>query len=540
MIRTLRYFPFLLLLSLPLQAQNITLTSSNLPILVVTTDAEIPDEPKMTAQLGVVWNSDGSRNYLSEGFNHYDGFIGIERRGSSSQWFEKIGYGFETRLPDGNNNNVPLLGLPAENDWVLHGPYSDKSLLRNALAYGTARAVMDYAPRMKFCELVINGDYKGVYLLLEKIKRDNNRVDIATLNPDDTAGDQLTGGYILKFDKTTGAATDGFVSAYPPVGAVFQETYIQFHSPKPGTIQPAQAAYIQNHLEEFEDVLQSDNWLHPTEGYRAYLNTASLIDHMWLQELSRNVDGYRLSTYFYKDRDSLGGKIALGPVWDFNLGFGNADYCEGSQIEGWAWNFNQVCPLDGTLIHFWWDRLREDPGFRTEAAERWRQLRLSTLSDAALLSRIDSLELLLGEAALRNFIQYPILDEYVWPNPAVLGSWPAEVQRLRNWTLDRAAWIDGVMDDFEGISSTRRPLVSDRFQVQPNPGNGRIRFTVTGLPNGAPVDLWIYDMLGRVVHSDRTTLSGLLWDAHAMPAGTYFYRIDLEGTHYGGRVIVQP
>lgn len=148
-------------------------TSSNLPLLLIDTNGEdIPDEPKIDALLGILDNGPGNLNLLTDPPNAYDGHIGIELRGSSSLYFAKKGYGMETRDADGDNNNVPLLGLPQENDWVLHGPYSDKSLMRNVLSYHIGSQMDRYSPRTRWCELFINNQYQGVYVLTEKIKRE--------------------------------------------------------------------------------------------------------------------------------------------------------------------------------------------------------------------------------------------------------------------------------------------------------------------------------------------------------------------------------
>ena len=127
-------------------------------------------------------------------------------------------YALETQDDLGNNLNVPLLGMPAENDWILYAPYSDKSLIRNVLAYKLSWDVGRYASRTRLCELVLNGDYRGLYVLMEKIKRDKNRVDISTLNPDEITGDDLTGGYIIKIDKSAGESVRGWYSPYLPFG----------------------------------------------------------------------------------------------------------------------------------------------------------------------------------------------------------------------------------------------------------------------------------------------------------------------------------
>ena len=132
---------------------------------------QIVDEPKVPARMGLIDNGEGVRNNLSDPFNAYDGAIGIELRGSSSMFFPKKSYTVETRDDQGKDRDVELLGLPEEEDWVLHGPYSDKSLMRNVLTYELARRLGSYASRTRFVEVVLNGGYVGVYVLMEKIKR---------------------------------------------------------------------------------------------------------------------------------------------------------------------------------------------------------------------------------------------------------------------------------------------------------------------------------------------------------------------------------
>ena len=168
--------------------------------------------------------------------------IGIEIRGSSSQMFPKKQFAIETQDNNGNNNNVSILGLPPENDWILYAPYSDKSLIRNYLAYKLARDMGRYSSRTRFCELLVNGDYKGLYIIMEKIKRDDNRIDISKLETDETSGDDLTGGYIIKIDKWSGENNDGWFADLPD--EPYTGFYYLYHYPKPDEIVLEQEEYI--------------------------------------------------------------------------------------------------------------------------------------------------------------------------------------------------------------------------------------------------------------------------------------------------------
>jgi len=303
--------------------EDTSFSSSNLPIIVIDTHGQaIVDEPKISADMGIVDNGEGVRNFLSNPFNNYQGKIGIEIRGSSSQMFPKKQYAVETRDTAGNDASVSLLGLPEETDWVLSAPYNDKSLMRDVLIYRLARSVGRYASRARYCELVLNREYMGVYILLEKIKRNKNRVNISKLTPADTSGDALTGGYITKVDKVEGQDTQGWYSKFPPYPYAWQKTLFQYHYPKQEDIVLAQRTYLQSFVDGFESTMAGQNYADSSVGYPHLIDVGSFVDVLLLNELSKNVDAYRLSAFMYKDRDSKGGRLTMGPIWDYNHAFG--------------------------------------------------------------------------------------------------------------------------------------------------------------------------------------------------------------------------
>lgn len=506
---------------------QVTFTDSNLPIIVIDTQGEeILKEPKINAHMGIIYNGEAARNFVSDAPNDYNGQIGIELRGSSSLFlFPKVGYAIETRLENGENNNVSLLGLPKENDWVLYGPYSDKTLIRNALAYKIAGSMMDYAPRTRFCELVLNEEYLGVYMLTEKIKRDANRVNISKLRAEENEGDDVTGGYILKFDKSDGGFNDGFESKHTSIPLQLRFPVFQYHYPKPAEITAAQKSYIQGFIRAFEDVLASDNFADPTTGYRQYIDVTTFIDYMLIQEVSKNVDAYRLSTFMYKDKKSIDNRLKLGPVWDFNLAFGNANFCNGSSWAGWAWNFNLVCPDDFWVIHFWWQRFREDKAFLAQTQERWRALRQDILKTETLMSDIDALSNELSEAQSRNFRQWDILTSYIWPNTYVGRAYANEIIFLKDWLRQRLEWMDTQIELFE-IVCYEPDAFFEPF-VYPNPSRAALTFAFYA-PSLLPVRIQIFNTQGQFLEelkniphvNNRTDYT---WQ-HDLPKGAYFYR----------------
>src|SRR5690606_32226586 len=152
-------------------------------------------------------------------------------------------------------------------------------------------------------------------------------------------------------------------------------TYYQYHYPKADDIQPAQRQYIEDWMTAFEDLMASSEFADSVNGYAKYLDVQSFIDFVIINELTKNVDAYRLSTFFYKDKDSKDPRLHAGPVWDFNIAMGNANYCNGDSYIGWAMDFNDECIQDGWIIHFWWQHLWDDPAFRQRLVARWHELR---------------------------------------------------------------------------------------------------------------------------------------------------------------------
>lgn len=417
----------------------------------------IVDEPKIPILLRTV----------EEGSTTYDGHAGIEYRGSTSQrLFEKKSYGLETWDASGEDIDAALLGFPEEEDWILYGPYSDKTLVRNVLVYGLARAAGHWASRTRFVELEIDGAYQGVYVFMEKIKRDRERVDIAKLESDENDGEDLTGGYLLKIDKTTGDTGDpdwsgdskyteplGFRSAYGVDGAPLdyapygpkqgEETYFLYEYPDYEDITSAQKAYIREYVHGFETALLEGDFTDPDapRAYASYIDVDSFVDFFLLNELAHNADAYRLSTFLHKDKN---GPLRMGPVWDFNLSLGNDENEYRRSPQTWIWQYNRFLPGDLWLVPFWWERLLEDPVFRARVRSRWQELRAGPFADSALLGEVDRMVgLLEGDRAVeRNFNRWPVLGVKVFGNGFVGATYREEVVYLKEWIRQRTAWMD--------------------------------------------------------------------------------------------------
>jgi hypothetical protein len=357
---------------------------------------------------------------------------GINIRGKSSASFPKTQYHLETWDEQDRENDVSVFGFPADSDWVLQGQYSDKSLMRNFLAYTWSNDIGRYAPRTKFVEMFLNNDYGpvsssdyvGVYVFMERIKRSTDRVNIAELQPYHDAEPEITGGYIIKKDKLDPAEPTFYTSTG------LQLVYVE---PDGIEITPPQQAWIKAYLDEFESVLYGTSFADPLNGYAKYIDVDSFIDHHILVELAKNIDGFRLSTYMFKDRL---GKLNMGPVWDYDLSLGNAYYLEGWKPDGW---YNTLL---GNADYPWWRRLFQDDQFRLRYADRWYALRRNLFATSRLLGNIDDAATLLNEAQVRNFNRWRILGVYVWPNWFIATTFQEEINWMKNWLQNRLTWMD--------------------------------------------------------------------------------------------------
>ncbi len=476
-----------------LMDENLANFSSNLPLVIISTfGQEIPREPKTPASIRVIDCGKG-RATLS-GPADFDGRALVNIRGHTSLRYPKRSYLVKTRDAGNNPFKASILGFPKESDWVLYAPYSDKTLMRDVLAYELSNQLGRYAPRTRFVEVFVNDaggklsqrHYLGVFVFEEKIKRGKERVPLAKLSPEDSAEPAITGGYIFKKDHSDrvdmgppnlggfpngggqpSMNRDGFPTGpggfpgdprgFLPTPRRADPNSLMFFSgrdrslgiregffsnrgsqflyvePQPDEITPAQRRWLIQHIKKVETALYGADFADPVKGYAAYLEADSFIDHHLLVETTKNIDGFRFSTFFHKDRD---GKIGMGPIWDWNLSFGNASGKQGHMSEYWYW------PQLDDQQYSWFRRLFEDPDFAQKYVDRWGEIRTNQFAASKILARVDELALLLNEAQARNYRKWKILGRPVWPNHYVGRTYADEVQYMKTWIGQRLNWID--------------------------------------------------------------------------------------------------
>jgi len=418
---------------------------TSLPVLVIDTGGQaIPDEPKITATLHVFDSETGDVNRPALSGADLTTAIAIERRGFSSQTFPKASWSFETRDENNEDEDVALLGLPEEEDWVLYGPWMDRSLIRNVLGYELWGALGWYAPGTRFCEVYLVDDpalspaesYVGLYVLTEKIKRDRNRLNITKLNPDDSAEPAITGGYVMEMHEPKRLDPD---EVRIPIAGGFVITPV---SPNRNQITPAQVSWFENHITAFESALFGENFRDPVLGYAPFIDRDSFIEYMLLQEFFKNRDAFHSSTFLYKDR---GGVIHMGPIWDLNIAMGYFSFQGLQSTDGWLLNGG-----GGPIARSpWTARLLEDPAFARRYVERWRELRQGVLSTGSLNGRINAIAAQLETAQARQFIRWPSLGMTLFPNINFLmftgphpDSFEGELRYLQDWLQERGGWMD--------------------------------------------------------------------------------------------------
>jgi len=515
------YLLTLLLTAITAQSQ-VNLTSSNLPLVIITTPGgqSIVNEPKITASMKIIYNGAGQRNTSADPGNVYDGVVGIEIRGRHSSTLPQKPYGFETRDINGGNLNVSLLGMPEENDWILTANYNDKTFLRNLLAFEIFRKMGHYAPGTRYCEVILNGSYDGIYLLCEKIKQDKNRVDIAKLNPDENSGDDLTGGYIFSTDYYT--ASDSWLSDHSPVNKPGARVHYVYCDPKPDVLSEIQKAYLKDHVNSFEDVLYDRYFDDRHKGYNKYIDVNSFVDYFILSELTRNIDAYKKSRFFYKDKASDGGLIHSGPPWDFDWAWKdikeNCTHFSQSAGSGWAYRINEcgAWPVPPS----WEVRLIQDKNFSGRVYNRWFSLRKTILAEEYLHHLIDSAALLLDEAQERHFTRWDILGRNV--GTPEYGEQPesyaGEIVKFKTWIARRLKWLDANMVGKPGTGNGDIAF----YRIYPVPADGQLNIESEKIFTG----LELYSVTGaRLRQITHCSANQITVDISGLESGLYIIRI---------------
>ncbi len=423
---------------------------THLPVISIETQETIPgkaitdEKGKVTGYTTAADGSDRIRGRIStfdseEKYNHptdtptLTSEITIHIRGNSSRTFDKPGYAVNLINSDGTDRAQSMLGMDAHADWVLHGPFIDKSLMRNYMWYNIAGGIMDWAPNVRFCEVTVNGEYMGLYVLCESITAGQ---DGARLSMSVDVKNNSFSGYVLRLDR--GAANPQKNLRTFSKYSLRTKNIIDLVYPGSGKSTPALAEEIRQDFSDFEKALYSYDFDNPGDGYDTYIDTQSFVDYFLINEFTCNYDAGWLSTYIYKD---ISGKFRMC-IWDFNSACDN--YQESKMMPN---NFEmQNC--------LWYVMLIKDEDFTDALIKRYRELRGTFFSEEFLYDYIDSCIDYLGPAVERNFEKWGYTFEKendvlspAWRNPR---SYDEAIESLKSFIAERGEWMD------ENIESLRQ------------------------------------------------------------------------------------
>ena len=432
---------------------DVKLDSTNLPIVWIEVNGDsIMRDKRIGGRMKIIWNGEGRINYADTVAHpgqriDYEGFIAVRHRGNSTyNVSRKKPYSFRTlaeplKRGSAQKQKVSLLGMGKDNNWALLAPRADRSLFRDVLTFELARPWMEYVPQGRHCELILDGTYYGVFILTEVVSKGKHRLDL--VGPGDS-GDALTGDYLMEVD-CNDAVT--YTSKYHPVdttGKPYTAHHVlfQYKEPDREDLSRVQVNYINRRIDAMEASFLKGN-------YRQYIDVMSFIDYQLIMELCHNVDAYRLSGKFYKRRDSVDPRFKL-VVWDTDLAYGNADYCQSWRTDTWMYRNNNIMYQEDEvyLVPFWWYVLNNDPAYTAQVKMRWAQYRESNLSTDRLMATLDSLATVLTVqgAESRNSQAWPCWGKKRWPNHYIAADYNDEISHIKQWLLERLAWMDKQLD----------------------------------------------------------------------------------------------
>ena len=377
---------------------------TGLPIVYIETDGSVQIDSKDDYVLGET-NIDGGRDYE----NFPSASMKIRGRGNSTWEFPKKP--FQMKLDD----KAEFLGMPNDKKWLFLAEYADKTMLRNTIAFEMGYiSHLDWTPEAEFAEVYINGDYNGTYNITQKVEESDNRVAI---------GDT---GYLLELDQLERLDSDDVYFE----SAVTERFIINIKEPSLDAGSD-EFVYIENLITNFENNLFSQNFADEATGYRQYIDMDSFIDWFLISEITKNVDSMFFSSIFLNVMP--GEKIKMGPLWDFDLSFGNVDYADSRYPEGWWVKYNP-----------WYERLFEDPAFVEAVRNRFEYFNNNR---DYILNKIDTYAEKLKWAQKENDDKWQTIGSYVWPNPVIFDTYQEEVDHMKAWYETRMDWLESALGD---------------------------------------------------------------------------------------------
>ena len=375
---------------------------TGLPIIYITTTGNASINSKENYVEGTVAIK-GGRDFAGESSVN----MKIRGRGNST-WFLHPKKPFQMKLKDKST----MLDMPSKKKWLFLAEYSDKTMLRNTISFEMGYlSNLDWTPKSTFAEVYINDEYNGTYNITEKVEEGSKRVDI---------GDD---GFLLEIDQLERLDAD--------------DVYFYTNAFLIGIKEPdldsddEQFKYIKAHINEFEATLFASNFADPINGYAKYIDIDSFVDWYLINEITKNVDSKDFSSIYFHMK--VGEKIKMGPLWDFDLSFGNVDYADSRYAQGFWVKDNA-----------WIARMFNDTVFVEKVKTRFAYFKAN---QNLILDKIDTYADKLNLAQQENDAKWGTLGMYVWPNPVWFDTYGEEVAHLKSWYSQRMTWLDDALNN---------------------------------------------------------------------------------------------
>lgn len=522
-----------------LRDKSVKIDGGGLPIVFIDVKGKmIQKNSHILAYMKIIDNGEGNLNY-SDTIAHpgqtvdYEGWVGIKYRGNSSfTQSDKKPFAIQTLTENittergGTKQKVKILGMGKDSKWAMLAPWADKSMIRDALAFELGRPWFDFTPHTRFCEVILDGTYYGVYVFTERVSGGKKRLDLN--DPGEDGGD-LTGDYLVQVDRNDEAC---YTSQYHPWNSLMGNEepweYIKYQYKSPededfASLPAGARAALQTEIDKMEDSFVSKNWNDPNYGYRKYIDVNSFIDYMLSTELAMNIDGYRLSTNMYKYsktralNEGLDSRWKLS-LWDFNIAYGNANYYNGTSTDKWQYLFNQRESNDSEHVPFYWYKMLNDDSYLNDMKARWKAYREGNYSDEALMATVDSLasRLTATGAVDRNQKAWGILGRSgVWPCPTNPKTYDEEMTYLKGWLQKRLIFMDKELLGKETDPEIKEEINTVTYAIS----NG---FTEDIIAEDTPVSNYTSTGLdgGNVFYSTDVNYSGGIYDQEIVAQGS--------------------
>ena len=321
----------------------------------------------------------------------------------------------------------------------------------------------------------------------------------------------------------------------------------QYYYPKADKIQETQKNYIKEFMDRFENAVFSTNFFADEIRYTDLINVTSFTDFLIINELSKNSDGYKLSTYMYKDREDKDDRLYAGPIWDFDQTYGMSEVCSNNDPTGWTYMQEQDWCEDLQSMPMFWQSMMSDTIFTNHLSCRWNMLRQGPLHLDSLLNRIDEMNLYVGEAITRNFIRWDFQGQNIWiePEPLPLETHEEEVEYMKNWITERIEWMDlNIPGNCSSDIFSKIPEFSENLFVHvfPNPSKGKFDITFE-LETRQDIYLTISNFIGDIVLKvklkDQVGQFNNTIDFGNQTNGMYILNITSKNINHNQKIIIQ-